>query len=444
MRRPSAPMPWLIGEAMGESSLLGAYRLATRLAHPLAGPLLAWRLRRGKEDGARLGERYGTPGLERPAGPLVWVHAASVGETVSVLPLLERIVAMSAVSGLITTGTVTSARVAGSRLGEGLMHQFAPLDGPRFVGAFLDHWRPAAAIFAESELWPNMILETARRGVPLALVNARMSERSFARWRQRGSAMAKALLGRFDVCLAQSQADADRLAVLGAAGVQATGNLKFDVPPPPADEAELAALAAAIGDRPCWLAASLHPGEDAQVIAAHGKLAARFPRLVTLMAPRHPERGAEVAGRIAEAGLAPARRSVDMRPRAETDIFVMDSIGELGLAFRLAPVVLMGGSLVPHGGQNPIEAAKLEVAILHGPHVSNFAEIYAALDGESGAVRISGADAMAGIVSDLLASPDARQAQCRAAARVLARFAGPLDRTLTALEPILGRLPRRR
>lgn len=420
------------------SRLLAAYRLATRAAGPLAQPLLAWRLRRGKEDPARLAERYGVASRARPAGPLVWVHAASVGETVSVLPLVDRIVAGARLNVLLTSGTVTSARIAEARLGAGLIHQYAPLDGPRFVRRFLDHWRPGLAIFAESELWPNMILEAAGRGIGLCLVNARMSDRSFNRWRGRGAAMARQLLGRFELCLAQSEIDAGRLSALGAARVSTTGNLKFDVPPPPAAEADLAQLSAAIAARPCWAAASLHPGEDETVLEAHALIAAARPGLLTILAPRHPERGAEIAARARAAGLRTACRSSERVPQSGTDVFVMDSIGELGLVFRLALVAFMGGSLVPHGGQNPIEPAKLGAGIVHGPHVANFADIYAALDASGGALTAGDAAGIAGHVATLLDDRAAAAMQAQAARDTLARFTGALERTMVHLEPLLA------
>ena len=426
--------------AMADSRLLEVYRVATGLAHPLARPLIFWRVRRGKEDADRVDERFGVASLDRPAGPLVWVHAASVGETVSVLPLVEQMVARCAISVLLTTGTVTSARIVAKRAMPGVLHQYAPLDGRRFVRRFLAHWRPGLAIFAESELWPNMILETAARGTALALVNARMSERSFGRWRWRGAAMARHLLARFDLCLAQSETDAARLSALGAGHVHTAGNLKFDVPPPPAPETELHALSAAIAERPRWLAASLHPGEDAMVIEAHRTLAARHPGLITLLAPRHPERGSEIAGRAAAAGLRAARRSVERQPLKDSDIFILDSIGELGLAFRLAPVAFMGGSLVPHGGQNPIEPAKLDAAILHGPYVANFADIYGALDGAGCAECVPDAGALAAAVGGLLGAPAEAERRRRATALVLDRFSGALKRTLSQLEPMLAEL----
>ena len=250
---------------------LRGYRLATWAGTPVAGLLLNLRLRRGKEDGRRLGERRGEARRERPHGPLVWLHGASVGESLSLLPLIERLT-QSGLSAMVTTGTVTSAELMARRLPAGAFHQFAPLDAPSFTRKFFAHWRPDLGLLAESELWPNMIIDAERAGVPLAMVNARMSERSYARW-LKAPGFIKALLGRFDQSLAQSEGDAQRLAGLGARSVQVIGNLKYDAPAPPADRQELAALSGLVSGRPIWIAASTHDGEERVAALAHRRLA---------------------------------------------------------------------------------------------------------------------------------------------------------------------------
>lgn len=422
------------------SMLLVAYRAATALAHPLAGPLLAWRTRHGKEEPGRRGERYGIAGRDRPAGPVVWVHAASVGETVTVLPLIAAMVARHPVSVVLTTGTVTSARIAQARLPEHAVHQYAPLDGPRFVRRFLGHWRPGLAVFVESELWPNMILETARSGAALALVNARMSDRSFQRWRKRGAGMARTLLGHFDICLAQSDRDAGRLEELGAAPVYWTGNLKYDVPPPRASAVELGRLKAALGSRPRWAAASIHPGEDEAVLDAHRSVAARCPGLVAIVAPRHPERGSDIVAAAAARGMSAMLRSAGRMPGPEIDVYVVDTIGEMGLVYSLAPVAFMGGSLVRHGGQNPIEPAKLSTAILHGPHIGNFAEVYSAMHAAGGAELVTSSIDLAGKLQRLIETPASAALRTDAARRAVIAFAGALDRVSAALDPLVAGL----
>jgi 3-deoxy-D-manno-octulosonic-acid transferase len=422
--------------------VLGADRVATSMAHPLAGPLLSWRTRHGKEDPAHRQERYGEASSPRPEGPLVWFHAASVGETMSVLPMIERILNDGGISVLLTTGTMTSTRIAKARLGAGgsadrAIHQYVPLDGPRFVRRFLGHWKPGMAIFAESELWPNLIIETARSGARLSLVNARMSDRSFRRW-QKGSSMIGVLLSHFDLCLAQSEGDAERLQVLGAKPVICSGNLKYDVPAPAADGAELSRFAGALADRPRWAAASLHPGEIEAILDTHQTLAAGRPDLLTIIAPRHPERGPEIAAAAAARGLKVATRSFGEMPAADTDIYLFDTIGEMGLVYRLAPIVFMGGSLVPHGGQNPIEPAKLTTAILHGPHIHNFADVYAALHAAGGAEAVRDADSLAGKVEAFLTEPGSVGRHAAAANSAVTAFSGALDRSMDALEPHLA------
>lgn len=415
--------------------VLRLYRGGTRLVSPLGRLFLARRRRRGKEDVARIDERRGIPSLARPDGVLVWMHGASVGETVSLLPLVERFIGRG-FSVLLTSGTVTSSRVMGQRLPEGALHQFMPLDMPAYVERFLAHWTPDLALVTESEIWPNMVLEAHRRDVPLVLVNARLSERSFRRW-QRLPGFISALLERFDICLAQSELDAGRLRALGAPRVTVTGNMKFDVPPPPADAGKLEALRRAIGSRPVWIAASTHDGEELAALAAHRALQQAHPDLLTIIAPRHPERGEAIAGAAFRQDLQMARRGNGELPGAGTAIYVADTIGELGLFYRLCPVAFLGGSLVRHGGQNPIEPAKLDTALLHGPHVRNFTDIYAAFDEGGGAQEVADAAALAQALGRLLADPAAARGMAQAAAGVAAGLGGAVDRTMQTLEPYL-------
>lgn len=414
---------------------LRAYRRLTAMGTPLATVLLSHRLKRGKEHPERIDERRGLTELPRPDGSLVWVHGASVGEMLALIPLVERIRARG-FGVLVTSGTLTSAEIAQDRLPLGAIHQFIPLDAPRFIRRFLDHWRPDLALFAEGDLWPNLIMESSKRGIPLVLVNGRLSERAFGRWRRAPVSIA-ALLARFDMCLAQSATDAERYTELGARHVSMTGNLKLDVPAPPADAAELAAVAAAVNGRPVIAAASTHPGEEAMVIDAHRRLRDSFPGLITILAPRHPERGAGIVDIAAVTGLNAVLRSTGYLPDRGTDIYIADTIGELGLIYRLAPIVFIGGSLVRHGGQNPIEAAKLGAAILHGPHVWNFAEIYAALDAARGAERITDASKLTVRLGAWLTDPGLRSTVAEAALATVDILGGALDRTLAAIDPYL-------
>ena len=340
MRRRSALMTSSTGRVVELSvpdSLplaLRLYRLGCVLGSPLAFRLLTRRLKRGKEHPERMTERLGQASIARPTGPLVWVHGASVGEMLAVISLIERVRAQH-FAVLVTSGTVTSAALAEQRLPDGVLHQFVPLDAPRFVQRFLDHWRPGLALFVESDLWPNLICSCAARRIPMIVINGRLSERSFSRWRRVPGVIA-ALLNRFDLCLTQSAADAERYAKLGAPRVSATGNLKLDLPAPPADETVLGRLKQIVGKRPVVVAASTHPGEEAAVIGAHRRLRAKFPALLTIIVPRHPARGESIAEIAKSAGVAIALRSRRAQPMPDIGVYIADTLGELGLMYRLA------------------------------------------------------------------------------------------------------------
>jgi len=419
---------------------LRAYRFASRAATPLTPWLLAERLDRGREHPTRLAERRGEASLPRPGGPLIWVHGASVGEMLAVVPLIERINARD-VSVLVTTGTVTSAALADQRLPAGVLHQFVPLDTPKFVNRFLDHWRPDMALFVESDLWPNLILASSERKIPLIIVNGRVSERSFDRWRLAPGLIA-ALLNRFDLCLAQSPDNAQRFSRLGARRVTSTGNLKLDVPAPPADIATLNRFKALIGLRDVVAAASTHPGEETAIVTAHRRLRAKIPTLLTVIAPRHPARGQSIAEIGKVAGLSVALRSRGELPRRDVDVYIADTMGELGLVYRIAPIVFVGGSLATHGGQNPIEAIRLGAAVLHGPCVWNFAEIYSTLDNAHGAELVLDEEALTARLAAWLGDPAARAAVVAAATETMDKLGGALERTLAALDPYLMQLRR--
>jgi len=417
---------------------LRAYRFFSRLARPAAPLALAARARRGKEPSGRIAERRGAAAVPRPPGPVIWIHGASVGELMSVLPLIERISGRD-VNVLVTSGTVTSGDLAAQRLPAGVIHQFAPLDIPAYVRRFFDHWQPDLALFVESDLWPNRIIEASARRVPMILINGRLSENSYRRWRRLPAAITD-LLHRFDLCLARTPADAERLSALGAPRLLTAGNLKLDVPAPPCDERQLARLKQVIGERPLVAAASTHEGEEAAMVEAHRRLASKFPGLMTVIAPRHPDRGPAIAEEVAATGLTARLRSRGERPDKACDIYIADTLGELGLIYRLAPVVFIGGSLIRHGGQNPIEAAKLGTAIVHGPHVWNFAEVYGALDEARGAEIVADESRLTGVLGMLLAHPEARERAATNAYNTMRGLGGALERTLSALEPYLLQL----
>jgi 3-deoxy-D-manno-octulosonic-acid transferase len=417
---------------------LRLYRRLSAAAMPLAPALIKRRLKQGKEDPARVGERRGVSDDARPNGPLVWIHGASVGEVLAAAALIEKLRALN-IRILLTSGTVTSAAIVAKRFPPDIIHQYVPYDSPRYVARFLDHWRPSLALFIESDLWPNLILSSAARRLPMMLINGRMSHRSFPRWR-RANATISALLGRFDICMAQSQVDAERFAALGSRNVITTGNLKLDVPAPPADAAKLERLMSVTRGRPIIVAASTHPGEEDMLVDTHRALAGLFPQLLSVVVPRHPDRGAAIARNVGATGLRVGLRSHEELPTASTDIYVADTMGELGLFYRLAPIVFMGGSLVPHGGQNPIEAVKLGASIVHGPHVFNFSDVYEALDDAGGARVADTPEALIKQLGRLLADPAARESSVAASTRVVEQLGGALERTMAALEPYLLQL----
>jgi len=416
---------------------LNAYRMATRLAAPFAPLILSWRTRRGKEEPDRHPERYGLANVPRPGGFLAWFHAASVGEVNAALPVIEAIARERPdMRILLTTATVTSARLARERLPKSALHQYVPLDGPGYIRRFLDHWRPDLAVLVESEIWPNLVMETKGRGIPLLLINGRMSTSSYKSWRRRPG-LSRPIFGAFDLVLAQNDSLAERFAQLGAQQALDAGNLKADAPPPPVDAACKKKLAAALSGRTVWLAASTHPGEDDLVATAHSLMKRRLPDLLTIIVPRHPERGTVMADALKAGGLTATLRSGGGLPDQETDIYVADTIGELGVFYALAPVAFIGGSLVARGGQNPVEAIKLGAAVLTGPNWQNFRDSYTELLKAGGAKEVKDAASLAEAALELLQEKDARKAMTARADAAIARMGGALPRTLEALEPYL-------
>ncbi len=418
--------------------LLTLYRLTTTALSPFAGLALKWRASKGKEDESRLDERLGVASRARPEGRLVWLHGASLGETVSLLPLIERFIQRGA-EVLVTSGTISSARILAQRLPAGAFHQYAPLDAPKFVERFLTHWNPDIAIFAESELWPNMVSALRARGVPLVLANARISRKSVERWSRLPGA-ARAVFGAIDLCLAQDADNAARFLALGAPCVRIAGNLKFDVPPPPVDGARLAEFNGAVGARPVWAAVSTHEGEEEIVLDVHAELTQQIPGLLTVIVPRHRERGAEIAALAQARGLSVGLRSRDGEARSDVAVYVADTVGELGLFFRSVGVVFMGKSLVPGGGQNPIEPAKLGCAVLYGPNVDNFNEVYGELAAAKAAARVTDAASLARATHFLLSEPARMRRMGRAGAETVEKLGGASRGIMTAVEPFLAQI----
>ncbi len=415
------------------------YHWTTRLGGPAIGWYLQRRMKRGKEDTVRFAERKGRAAMSRPAGPVIWLHGASVGEAQALLPLIERLAQTGTATLLLTTGTVTSARLLADRLPKGALHQFVPVDRPDWVKAFLDHWKPQLALWSESDFWPNLLALTHQRGIPMVLLQGRVSPRSFGQW-QRIPRFIGHILGHFDLCLAQTPADADRLQKLGAKTVQYVGNLKLAVPPLPAPEQQVEDLKRQLANRPTWIAASTHPGEEAIAIRIHAALKRQHPNLLTIIIPRHPPRSPTIAEEIVQSGLSVAIRSMDQPLTPTTDIYLADTIGELGLFFRLSSIVFMGKSLCAEGGQNPFEPARLGAAILFGPRMSNFPDMSRSLLSAGGAIQVSDETELQSTLNALLTDPARLERQQQAALIWAESEAGILDRFIQTLSPFLDRL----
>lgn len=405
------------------------------MIYPFTGPFLRARARKGKEDHERRGERYGYASWDRPEGPLVWLHAASVGESLAIMPLIKRMESFG-ISLVLTTGTVTSANVAQDRISERTIHQYVPMDMKRAVCRFLEHWKPDLAIFAESEIWPTTIQELAKRNVPQILVNARMSDRSNSRWSKRPN-LAQAIFGNLSQVLAQSQVDGDRFRELGAPRVSVVGNLKIDVGVPQAEPKTLAALKAAISNRPTWIAVSTHQGEEESVAQVHKMLAEHEPNILTILVPRHPDRSDEIAAELETLGLDVARRSKGDGITPQTEIYLGDTIGEMGLYLGLSDIAFMGKSLKSQGGQNPIEPVMTNTAILSGRYVQNFRDTYQALLENGGARLVRDESMLAGHVLHLLRNPKDLQVMQAAARATVDTMTGALERSIQSLDPYI-------
>jgi 3-deoxy-D-manno-octulosonic-acid transferase len=415
------------------SPALTLYRALSWIAGAGAGAWLNVRARRGKEDAARIGERYARYAQARPSGALVWLHAASIGESGVALTLIEALATRDqSLSFLLSTGTRTSADLVARRAPPRTTHVYAPLDRPDVVRRFFDHWRPNLGVFVESEVWPNLILEAHARGVPLALVNARMSPKSLQQWRRLPAASAR-LLSAFAFVSAADARTAAALSELRGKPVSVLGNLKLAAPAPRIDAQARAALALEIGARPVWLAASTHQGEDALALSAHDILRQTFANALLIIVPRHPERGEDISHL---AGGAPLRsRGQNL---ANVPCYVADTLGELGLLYDLAPVSLVAGSLLPHlKGHNPVEPARIGSAMITGPYVESFEDLFDALFAAGGAEKASNADELAEAVKHLWSDEAARARQLEAARAVTAKGAEAAQQTVAALLALL-------
>lgn len=414
---------------------MNIYRLLTHSAAPLIPLWLHWRAFKGKEDKKRLRERFGRASVRRPKGPLLWLHAASVGEANSVLLLLQKIKSTApGVHILMTTGTVTSARMMAQRLPQGAIHQYVPVDTPEATESFMRHWKPDFAFWVESELWPNLVAAADDYECFMGIINARMSQRSLEGWQKRPQ-LIRSMLECFNLIFAQSDDDADRLTTLGARDVMSLGNLKFDANLLPCDEEALITLQKQVGGRPLWLAASTHPGEEEQVLEAHKLLAATRPDLLTIIVPRHADRGSQLAQQLGE-GVALRSKKQAITPA--TRIYIADTMGELGLFYRTTDIVFMGGSLVPHGGQNPLEPARLSCAIITGPHTQNFTTIYADMESAQLVRRAPSSAALAALVAGLLDDAPQRTTLQKSTQNWVDSKSGTAERIMQLLGPLLA------
>ncbi len=417
-------------------SWAGAYQKLMRGLEPFAGYILKRRVKSGKEDETRIRERKGIASLARPAGQLIWMHGASVGETSMLLPLIKRLLDDDPkLHVLVTSGTMTSAKIMAERLPDRAFHQMVPLDGPNFVERFLAHWQPDLAVWAESEIWPNLVLQTKASRAKMALINARMNQSSIDRWRDKRK-FARQVFSCFDVILPADTLTHNALKFLGGNVVSQIGNLKTAAPALEFDKAEAVKLRQAAGHRPIWLAASTHSPEEAEILAAHVSGPGRKANALLLWVPRHPERGPEIASLCAGHDIAIRSKGELLTDR--TSIYIMDTLGEMGLALELADVAFVGGSLHESlTGHNPLEPARASVPILTGPYVGSFTEIYAELFNHNAAMRVKSAKQLDKSVIALLTDPVAAR-QMAGRAKLLAQESDQvLDYTVAKLRALL-------
>lgn len=393
--------------------LLKIYNTLISFLYPIAiSRYIEKRKKKGKEDIKRFNERVGRPIKPRPEGKLIWMHGASVGESISMLPLIQRLLEVYPNAHvMVTTGTLTSAEIMAKRLPERAFHQYLPIENPVFATRFLKHWKPDIALWFESEFWPAMLSCIKRKNIPLILVNGRISNKSFKRWQQ-FDFIIKEILECFTLCLGQSDEDEYRLRVLGAKNTMCLGNLKYAGLPLPVDENKKQEIAEQITGRTVWLVSSTHDDEEFKIARFLKDLQKKVPNLLTFMAPRHPQRGSEIKQRLQkELGLNVALRSANEKITEKTDVYVADTIGELGIWYDLIPLVFIGGSLIPHGGQNFIEPSRSRDAVIVGPHMYNFADAMNRAKKADAVIQVNDVLELMETVENLLTHPDLLEAK---------------------------------
>jgi 3-deoxy-D-manno-octulosonic-acid transferase len=422
------------------------YWAITFFLGPFILVLLQQRKKRGKENPLRISERRGVASLERPPGLLIWIHAASVGESQSILPLAAHFQNMEGVIVLVTTGSVTSAQLMADRLPSGACHQFVPVDHPLWVNRFLNHWRPDMALWVESEFWPNLMEAAAHRQIPMGLINARVTEKSFNEW-LKAPKFAKRLISNFSLSITQDKNTATRLRTLGAEHVIESGNLRYSADPLPVDENELMALKDRCAGRPILLAASTHcvdgVSEENIALNVHRRLCARSPGLLSVIVPRHPERGDQLALDLRAQGFVVAQRSKGDPLLTDTQVYLADTLGELGLFFRLCPVVFLGGSFVDIGGHNPLEPLMLGATLVHGPSCFNHGELYQDMHKLEAALMVSDEAQLFVALGDMLNNPGEAQEIARAGLSYANSKTHVFEQVTTALQPLMDRAKQR-
>lgn len=387
---------------------IGIYNTLVRTLYPIViRRYIEKRKKMGKEDVKRFNERVGRPTKPRPAGRLIWLHGASVGESISMLPLINRLLEIYPDAHvMVTTGTTTSAEVMAKRLPERAFHQYLPIDNPVFAARFIRHWQPTIALWFESEFWPGMLSTIKRRNIPLILINGRISNKSFKRWQQFDFVI-KEILDCFTACLGQSEEDAYRLRALGAKDAMCLGNLKYAGLPIPVDEEKKKEIQDEIGERLVWLVSSTHSDEEAKIGRYLKELSAKHEGLLTIIAPRHPTRGVEIRDILQDKyQLKTALRSANEKIQPETEVYIADTIGEMGIWYELCPIVFIGGSLIPHGGQNFMEPSRCRDAVIVGPHMHNFTDAMNRAKRADGIIQVDETVDLIDMVDQLLSNKE--------------------------------------
>lgn len=392
---------------------IGIYNTLVRTLYPMViRRYIEKRKKMGKEDVKRFNERVGRPTKPRPDGRLIWLHGASVGESISMLPLINRLLEIYPDAHvMVTTGTTTSAEVMAKRLPERAFHQYLPIDNPVFAARFVRHWQPTIALWFESEFWPAMLSTIKRRNIPLILINGRISNKSFKRWQQFDFVI-KEILDCFTACLGQSEEDAYRLRALGAKDAMCLGNLKYAGLPIPVDEEKKKEIQDEIGSRPVWLVSSTHSDEESKIGRYLKELSAKHEGFLTIIAPRHPTRGVEIQNILKEKyQLKTALRSANEKITPETEVYIADTIGEMGIWYELCPIVFIGGSLIPHGGQNFMEPSRCRDAVIVGPHMHNFTDAMNRAKRADGIIQVDETVDLIDMVDQLLSNKELLEAK---------------------------------